>query len=78
MTDNDLWSRAEPDSPCIRVCVLHPAEGICVGCYRTRDEIAAWPNMTPANRHALMTALPARASRITRRRGGRAARLEKP
>ena len=78
MTDDHLWSRTEPDSPCIRVCVLHPAEGICVGCYRTRDEIAAWPNMTLEDRRTVTAALPARASRVSRRRGGRAARLEKP
>lgn len=29
-------------SPCILVCQLHPASQICMGCLRTRDEIAHW------------------------------------
>ena len=73
-----IWSRMEPESPCVRICVLHPAEDICVGCYRTRDEIAAWSTMTPAERRAVMQDLPRRAPRVSRRRGGRAARLENP
>ncbi|WP_295388819.1 DUF1289 domain-containing protein [uncultured Thiodictyon sp.] len=29
-------------SPCIKVCRLDPALGLCLGCFRTRDEIAVW------------------------------------
>jgi uncharacterized protein len=29
-------------SPCINVCRMHPASGLCEGCWRTLDEIAAW------------------------------------
>ena len=29
------------ESPCIATCVVN-ANGICVGCYRTLDEIATW------------------------------------
>ena len=78
MTDGPPWTRAEPESPCVRVCVLHPAEGICVGCYRTGAEIAAWPSLSPEARRSLIAELPGRASRVARRRGGRRARLEKP
>ena len=76
--NDDVWRRDEPESPCIRVCVLHPAEGICVGCYRTRDEIAEWSTLPPEARRSVMAELPSRAPRVARRRGGRAARLEKP
>ncbi|MBC7647915.1 MAG: DUF1289 domain-containing protein [Vitreoscilla sp.] len=31
-------------SPCISVCRMHPITGLCEGCFRTRDEIAAWGN----------------------------------
>ena len=75
---SDIWQRAEPESPCVRICVLHPAEGLCIGCLRTRDEIAAWSVMTPQERRLVMTQLPARAPRIARRRGGRVARLKEP
>lgn len=29
-------------SPCISVCELDPQSGFCLGCWRTRDEIAVW------------------------------------
>jgi predicted Fe-S protein YdhL (DUF1289 family) len=31
----------EPQSPCISVCLLDD-DDICVGCYRTADEITDW------------------------------------
>lgn len=37
-------------SPCISVCRIDPADGLCVGCQRTIDEIADWGAMTPAQR----------------------------
>lgn len=38
-------SELSPDynaSPCINVCVMNAASGLCDGCLRTLDEIAAW------------------------------------
>lgn len=32
---------AEPQSPCISVCVLDEQD-ICMGCYRSADEITDW------------------------------------
>ena len=29
-------------SPCINVCQMSPATGLCLGCLRTIDEIIAW------------------------------------
>jgi uncharacterized protein len=29
-------------SPCISVCRMDAATGLCEGCFRTLDEIAAW------------------------------------
>ena len=34
-------SDAEPQSPCISVCLLDEMN-ICVGCYRSADEITDW------------------------------------
>ncbi len=80
MTD-DVWRRDEIASPCVNVCVIHPGARICVGCLRTGDEIAAWSRLTPAERAAIMAALPARAPALTApenrpsaRRAGRARR----
>jgi predicted Fe-S protein YdhL (DUF1289 family) len=75
MTDNTVWRRDEIASPCIRVCVVHPTERICTGCYRTIDEIGTWSRMSPDERDRIMAALPDRAPQLKKRRGGRAARL---
>ena len=72
-----VWTRAEIESPCIRVCVVHPEERICTGCYRTIDEITEWSKMDPERRRSIMRELPTRAGRLTQRRGGRAARLKR-
>lgn len=70
-----LWRRDEIDSPCIRLCTIHPTERLCLGCYRTIEEITAWSRMDPELRRTIMAELPARAPRLTQRRGGRAARM---
>ena len=49
-----------PSSPCIKICVLDPQSGWCVGCGRTLDEIAGWGSLGEAERQALMEGLPAR------------------
>ncbi|MFT4014616.1 MAG: DUF1289 domain-containing protein [Paracoccus sp. (in: a-proteobacteria)] len=51
---------AKVSSPCIRVCVIDPASGLCTGCLRSLDEIAGWGTMTEAQRRGIMAALPAR------------------
>lgn len=71
---DEIWQRDEIDSPCVRVCVVHPDARICVGCYRSIDEIGAWSSMSPEKRQEVMADLPNRQTAITKRRGGRAAR----
>lgn len=70
MTD-EVWKRDEIDSPCIKVCLIHPAERICVGCYRTLEEIATWSRLAPGERRRIMAELPQRAPLVRQRRGGR-------
>ncbi|WP_370229913.1 DUF1289 domain-containing protein [Cognatishimia sp.] len=71
-----VWRRNEIDSPCIQVCVIHPTERICTGCYRSIDEIGAWSKFSEDERKEIMDELPNRAPRLKKRRGGRAARLK--
>jgi predicted Fe-S protein YdhL (DUF1289 family) len=75
---DSIWKRNEVDSPCIKLCSIHPVERICIGCLRTIDEIAAWSRMTPETRRAIMTDLPDRTPRLRQRRGGRAGRMAGP
>lgn len=70
-----VWKRNEIDSPCIQICVIHPTERICTGCYRSIDEIGAWSKFSDDERAEIMAELPDRAPRLKKRRGGRAARL---
>lgn len=49
-----------PPSPCNKVCSIDRRTGWCLGCWRTGEEIGAWPAMTPQAKHALLALLPAR------------------
>jgi len=77
MTDESPWARDEVESPCVKICVVHPQARICTGCLRSIDEITRWTKMTPEERRAIMEALPERRTRLVRRRGGRQGRLHR-
>jgi predicted Fe-S protein YdhL (DUF1289 family) len=49
-------------SPCIDVCRLD-AQGLCVGCLRTLDEIAEWSRASEARRREILRALAQRVAR---------------
>ena len=38
-------AHAPVPSPCISVCRMNAASGLCEGCLRTLDEIAAWSTL---------------------------------
>jgi len=76
MTD-PIWQRDEIESPCIKICVIHPETRLCTGCLRSIDEIGAWSRLSPDARRAVMDDLPTRADQFKVRRGGRAARLKR-
>ena len=71
-----IWARNEIDSPCVKICVIHPAERLCTGCLRSIDEISQWSRMSSDERQKIMAELPARAPRLQKRRGGRNALLQ--
>ena len=50
----------KPSSPCTKVCVLDAPTGLCCGCGRTRDEIAAWGGLSEVQRRTIMVGLDAR------------------
>ena len=77
MRDHEVWKRDEVESPCIKICVVHPAARICTGCLRSIEEITRWSRMNPEERRAVMAELPGRKVLIAKRRGGRAARLKR-
>ena len=74
---DDVWQRDEIESPCIKLCVVHPATRLCTGCFRSIDEISAWSQMTAQERRMVLEESPSRAAPPPIRRGGRAARLKR-
>jgi len=48
-------------SPCVKVCKLDRDRHYCMGCYRTRDEIANWTRSSLEEKMAVLEALPRRA-----------------
>ena len=47
-------------SPCVSVCRMNEASGLCEGCFRTIDEIAHWGLYDDDEKRAVLAALPAR------------------
>lgn len=37
-------------SPCVKVCSIDPKTGWCIGCGRSREEIAGWSTMSDAKK----------------------------
>ena len=74
---DEVWKRDEIQSPCVKLCVVHPEERLCVGCLRSMEEIATWSRLSHEARAAIMADLPARAPRLAKRRGGRMGRLDR-
>ncbi len=72
MSSNDPPTPRPPRSittPCVKVCIVDGASGLCLGCWRTLVEIGGWSGFTDAERARIMAALPERA------RGGGSASL---
>ncbi|MGJ8547190.1 MAG: DUF1289 domain-containing protein [Sulfitobacter sp.] len=72
---DEIWRRDEVESPCIKICVIHPASRLCTGCLRSIDEISSWSRMSADERRAVLAQIPTREAAPKIRRGGRAARL---
>lgn len=49
------------ETPCVKVCIIDPADGLCTGCRRSRHEIAHWSSYTDTERRTIMQELKTRA-----------------
>lgn len=47
-------------TPCISICAIDPASGLCTGCRRTLKEIGGWSALSDEQRRELMDILPLR------------------
>jgi len=57
-------------SPCINICQIERATGLCTGCLRTLDEIAGWAGYSDDKRTEVL-------SDLKRRRAAAAATEER-
>jgi len=67
------------ETPCVKICVVDPETGFCIGCGRTRGEIGGWLSYSAEQRRTIMDGLPERVATLTQRksrRGGRAGRIQ--
>lgn len=64
MTAADADPHDDPPSPCVGICVIDPQTGLCDGCLRTLDEIAAWWDYTADEKREVLVQVEARLARL--------------
>ena len=47
-------------TPCVKVCIVDGATGLCLGCWRTLAEIGGWSGLPDEERARIMAELPRR------------------
>ncbi len=57
-------SKQTIDSPCIGVCSMDDLSGLCMGCFRTMDEIQNWWDMDDAGKQAVIEQASVRESSV--------------
>ena len=62
---DDSQTQAKLVSPCISVCQMDVEKGLCLGCYRTRAEIAAWRSLDQDDQLGLLDILRDRRAKAT-------------
>ena len=51
---------AQIATPCVQVCMIDRGTGLCLGCFRTGEEISCWSTLSAGKRDEIMAALPLR------------------
>jgi predicted Fe-S protein YdhL (DUF1289 family) len=73
MTTSDQSTDTKLLSPCVSICQMDTYDEVCLGCYRTRAEIALWGSMDQDDQILLLDILRDRRAKATgvRRRPSR-------
>jgi uncharacterized protein len=53
-------------SLCVDVCAFDGKSGLCIGGFRTRDEIRGWKKMTDHQRHQILSEKSRRQTKVER------------
>lgn len=56
-------------SPCTDICQFDRKTDVCVGCFRTTEEIRSWRKYTEHRRRSILSDVPRRRAKIQARRG---------
>jgi predicted Fe-S protein YdhL (DUF1289 family) len=64
--DNADQTMTSVPSPCNSICTIDAKLGVCIGCYRTLDEIASWMRLSDDRKREVVRSLPARRERAKR------------
>jgi uncharacterized protein len=51
-------------SPCIGVCSMDDLSGLCMGCFRTIDEIRSWWDLDDSSKQAIIAQASTRESSV--------------
>jgi uncharacterized protein len=54
----------EIETPCNKICTIDAESGLCIGCFRTMEEVARWGRMNPNERRRIMSGLDEREHKI--------------
>jgi predicted Fe-S protein YdhL (DUF1289 family) len=54
------------ETPCVDVCEIDRATGLCRGCARTIAEIAGWASMSSSERRRIMSELACRKAALVK------------
>lgn len=60
-----VWATGELISPCSSICRIAEGLGLCVGCFRTRDEIARWSSAGDAEKRGVWRKIERRMAAFT-------------
>ena len=52
-------------SPCINICRMDADNGLCIGCYRSLEEITLWSRSDDVQRQAILAAVAERRAALT-------------
>jgi predicted Fe-S protein YdhL (DUF1289 family) len=63
-------------TPCIKICAVDGASGLCVGCLRTLGEIAAWGGLSGDERRRIRAELESRRARLSPEAAARIHRMK--
>lgn len=47
-------------SPCVSVCLMDEATGLCAGCFRTLDELRQWSTLDDAGKRVVWAQIESR------------------